>query len=129
MPTSGWVVDHLSEKWAFVLGLVVFAVGSATCAGAWNMPALICFRALQGAGGGLLVPVSMATLFQAFPAAERGRASAIFSTPAALAPALGPVIGGLLVTVASWRWVFLINVPVCPVCLVVALLVPPPDDH
>src|SRR5205085_1769444 len=70
MPTSGWVVDHLSEKWAFVLGLVVFAVGSALCAGAWNMPALICFRALQGAGGGLLVPVSMATLFQAFPAAE-----------------------------------------------------------
>ncbi|GAA4699660.1 DHA2 family efflux MFS transporter permease subunit [Nocardioides conyzicola] len=125
MTTSGWVVDHLGEKWAFVLALVVFALGSAMCAVAWSMPALICFRALQGAGGGLLVPVSMATLFQAFPAAERGRASAIFSTPAALAPAVGPLVGGLLVTVASWRWVFLINVPVCLVCLVVAVLVLP----
>src|SRR6202044_1006279 len=69
-------------------------------------------RILQGAGGGMLAPVGMAMLYRAFPPEERIRASAILTIPTTLAPALGPVLGGLLVTDLTWRWVFYVNVPI-----------------
>ena len=79
---------------------------------ACSLGELVAFRILQGAGGGMLAPVGMAMLFRAFPPAERVRASAILTIPTTIAPALGPVLGGLFVTDLSWRWVFYVNVPI-----------------
>jgi EmrB/QacA subfamily drug resistance transporter len=92
--------------------IVVFTAASALCGLASSLGELVAFRILQGAGGGMLAPVGLAMLFRAFPPAERIRASAILTVPTTLAPALGPVVGGLLVTDLSWRWVFYVNVPI-----------------
>jgi len=69
------------------------------------------FRVIQGAGGGMMAPVGMAMLFRVFPPAERIRAASILTVPTTMAPALGPVLGGFLVTSLSWRWVFFVNLP------------------
>jgi EmrB/QacA subfamily drug resistance transporter len=112
MPASGWAASRFGAPRVFLFTVAVFTGGSALCAGAWNIQALILARSIAGIGGGLLVPVGMGLLFRAFPESERAKASATFAAPAALAPALGPLLGGLLVEVASWRWIFLINIPV-----------------
>jgi EmrB/QacA subfamily drug resistance transporter len=75
------------------------------------MTQLVLFRVIQGAGGGMMAPVGMAMLYRVFPPAERVRAASILTIPTTMAPALGPVIGGLLVTDFSWRWVFFVNLP------------------
>jgi len=76
------------------------------------MAQLIAFRVLQGVGGGMLTPVGVAMLFRAFPPIERAKASTYIMIPTLLAPALGPILGGFLVTRISWHWIFLINVPI-----------------
>ena len=86
-------------------------MASALCGLASSLGELVAFRILQGAGGGMLAPVGMAMLFRVFPPAERIRASSILTFPTTLAPALGPVLGGLLITGLSWRWGFYVNVP------------------
>src|SRR5581483_2649506 len=91
--------------------IAVFTVGSVLCGVAQDMTQLVLARVLQGAGGGMMAPVGMAMLFRVFPPAERIRASSILTVPTTLAPALGPVLGGLLVTDLSWRWVFFVNLP------------------
>lgn len=73
---------------------------------------LVAFRILQGVGGGMMAPVGMALLYRTFPPAERVRASAVLTVPTTFAPALGPVLGGILVTDLSWRWVFYVNLPI-----------------
>jgi EmrB/QacA subfamily drug resistance transporter len=112
IPASGWLGDRFGTKRVFLSALVLFTAASALCGAAQSLPELVVFRILQGVGGGMLTPVGMAMLFRTFPPAERVRASRILVVPTALAPALGPVVGGLLVTDASWRWVFYVNVPI-----------------
>jgi EmrB/QacA subfamily drug resistance transporter len=112
IPASGWLGDHFGGKRVLLTAIVVFTVASALCGLASSLGELVAFRILQGAGGGMLAPVGMAMLFRVFPPAERIKASAILTVPTTLAPALGPVLGGLLVTEASWRWVFYVNVPI-----------------
>jgi EmrB/QacA subfamily drug resistance transporter len=112
IPASGWISDRFGSKRTFTLALVLFTAGSALCGLAWSAGSLIAFRVLQGVGGGMMTPVGTAMLFRAFPPAERARASAIVTVPTAIAPALGPVLGGWLVDNASWRWIFYVNVPV-----------------
>jgi EmrB/QacA subfamily drug resistance transporter len=122
IPASGWISDRFGSKRTFAFALVVFTAGSALCGLAWSASSLIAFRVLQGVGGGMMTPVGTAMLFRAFPSAERARASAIVTVPTAIAPALGPVLGGWLVDNASWRWIFYVNVPVGLATLVFALL-------
>jgi EmrB/QacA subfamily drug resistance transporter len=112
IPASGWIGDRFGTKRTFLFALFMFTLASGLCGIAWNVEALIAFRVLQGVGGGMLVPVGTAMLFRAFPPAERARASSILAIPTVVAPALGPVLGGLLVTHASWHWIFLVNVPI-----------------
>ena len=112
IPASGWLGDRFGGKRVLLTAIVVFTAASALCGLASSLGELVAFRILQGAGGGMLAPVGMAMLFRAFPPAERIRASAILTIPTTLAPALGPVLGGLLVTDLSWRWVFYVNVPI-----------------
>src|SRR5262249_39933958 len=111
IPASGWLGDRVGGKRVLLAAIVRFPPASPLCGLATSLGELVIFRVLQGAGGGMLAPVGMAMLFRAFPPEERIRASSILTVPTTLAPALGPVLGGLLVTDLSWRWVFYVNVP------------------
>ena len=112
IPASGWLGDRFGTKRIFLFALAAFTLGSLLCSLSTSMGQLILFRVLQGVGGGMLTPVGIAMLFRAFPPAERAKAAMIVIIPALCAPAAGPVLGGLLVTHASWHWIFLINVPI-----------------
>jgi EmrB/QacA subfamily drug resistance transporter len=111
IPASGWLGDRFGGKRVLLVAIAVFTVGSVLCGLAQNMTQLVVFRVLQGAGGGMMAPVGMAMLFRVFPPAERVRAASILTIPTTMAPAIGPVLGGLLVTSLSWRWVFFVNLP------------------
>jgi EmrB/QacA subfamily drug resistance transporter len=112
IPASGWLGDRFGGKQVLLTAIVVFTGASALCGVATSLGELVTFRVLQGAGGGMLAPVGMAMLYRVFPPEERVRAAAILTVPTTLAPALGPVIGGLLTTDLSWRWVFYVNLPI-----------------
>jgi EmrB/QacA subfamily drug resistance transporter len=112
IPVSGWAGDRFGTKRVFMFAFAAFIFGSVLCAAAQSIGQLIAFRVVQGVGGGMLTPVGVAMLFRAFPPAERARASTYIMIPTLAAPALGPILGGLLVTHASWRWIFLINLPI-----------------
>ncbi|HEY5335915.1 MAG TPA: MDR family MFS transporter [Mycobacteriales bacterium] len=111
IPTSGWVGDRFGGKRVMLAAIVIFTAASVLCGLAQSFGELVAFRILQGVGGGMLTPVGMAMLFRVFPPQERVRASSILVIPTALAPAVGPVLGGLLVDSLSWRWVFFVNLP------------------
>ncbi len=111
-PTAGYFADTLGTKRFYIISLAAFTVGSVLCGLAWSLPALIFFRILQGAGGAALFPLSITMLFREFPPQERGIASGVFGVPALLAPAIGPTLGGYLVTYAGWQAIFFINLPI-----------------
>jgi EmrB/QacA subfamily drug resistance transporter len=112
IPASGWLGDRFGTKRVFLISLAVFTLASALCGVAQSLPQLVAFRLLQGLGGGMLAPIGLAMLYREFPLAERMRVNRVLILPTAVAPAMGPVLGGLLVDTLSWRWVFYVNLPV-----------------
>ena len=112
IPASGWLSNVLGRKTYYLLSTLTFTLGSFLCGVAPSLNILLLARVLQGAGGGGLQPVSQAMLIDSFPPAQRASALTLFAFTVILAPAMGPVIGGWITDQFSWRWIFLINVPV-----------------
>lgn len=112
IPVSGWLGDRWGTKRIFLLALTLFSLASALCGQAQNLPMLVAFRVLQGVGGGALTPVGLTLLYRTFPPEERLQVSRILTIPTVIAPASGPVIGGLLIQQLSWHWVFYVNMPI-----------------
>ncbi len=112
IPLTPFLSEFLGLKRFYLLALALFTLGSALCGLAWSLPVLIFFRILQGVGGAPLLPLSFNLLFREFPPLERGAASGVLGIPVLLAPALGPTIGGYIVTYIGWPLIFYINVPI-----------------
>ncbi|HEV2579870.1 MAG TPA: MFS transporter, partial [Ktedonobacteraceae bacterium] len=116
---GGSLGDHYGRRRVFATGIVVFTLASVVCGFAPNITLLIAARAIQGIGGALLVPGSLAIISASFESERRGRAIGTWSGFTSITSVLGPVLGGWLVQYASWRWVFFINVPLAAVVLAV----------
>jgi EmrB/QacA subfamily drug resistance transporter len=117
---GGRVADLLGRKRTFIYGVVLFTAASALCAAADTVGQLVAFRVLQGIGAALLVPASLALVVESFDAARRAHGVGLWGAAAAIASGLGPPIGGALVEASSWRWVFLVNIPLGVVAVLVA---------
>ena len=120
IPAVGWAQSRFGGKRLWMFALVLFLIGSIACSVAWNAPSLITFRAFQGVGGGVLLPLMSTLVMQAAGGRALGRTMAMLSLPAVLGPVLGPVIGGVILNFFDWRWLFWVNVPFCVVGLVLA---------
>jgi len=118
---GGSLGDRYGRRRIFAIGVVIFTMASVACGIAPNLATLVTARALQGIGGALLVPGSLAIITAAFPEEERGRAIGTWSGFTAITSAIGPVLGGWMVENLSWRSVFLMNVPLAAVVLLVTL--------
>ena len=131
LPVTGWVSDRFGHKRVYLVALSVFTLASFACSLAPSLPVLVAFRVVQGLGGGALVPVGMAIILKVFPRDQHGRALGVWGVAAMAAPAIGPTVGGYLVTSVSWHWLFLINVPLGVVALAVGarLLPEVPRGH
>ncbi len=112
IPASGWIADRWSAKRVFGASIVLFALTSVLCAVCTSVAQFTAARALQGAAAAIMTPVSRIVLLRATPRHLLLRANTISSTSMLLAPTLGPALGGLITQYASWRWIFLLNVPV-----------------
>jgi EmrB/QacA subfamily drug resistance transporter len=122
---GGSLGDLFGERRIFALGVSGFGVASLACALAPSIGALVAARALQGVAGALLVPSSLAVIVNTFPEAERGAAIGTWTAWGAIAGVLGPLAGGELLAIASWRWIFLMNVPLVIACVSLILLAIP----
>ena len=125
IPASGWLADRHGTRTVYACALAAFTAGSVLCAAAHSLPLLIAARVIQGAGGALLLPVGRLAVLRAVPPSQLVPAMSAIAVPALIGPMLGPALGGWLVETASWRWIFLVNVPVGAACIVAALLILP----
>lgn len=127
IPLTGWAADRFGTKRLYMMAIFLFTAGSALCATATSINMLIGFRVLQGLGGGMLMPLGMTIMTRAAGPHRMGRLMAILGVPMLLGPILGPILGGWLIQVASWHWIFLINVPLGVIALVYAWRALAPD--
>jgi EmrB/QacA subfamily drug resistance transporter len=112
IPISGWVADRFGARRVFTGAIVVFTLGSIACGASNSLAALVASRILQGMGGALMVPVGRLVLVRTVAKSDLVRAMSFVSVPALIGPVMGPPVGGLIVTYASWRWIFFINIPI-----------------
>jgi EmrB/QacA subfamily drug resistance transporter len=124
-PVSGWAAGRFGARRVYLYALALFTVGSLLCGIARTPVEMIAFRVLQGAGGGLLVPVGQALLIRTAGKQRIARVMSLLGVPTVLAPICGPTVGGLLVDGPGWRWVFFVNVPIGVIAVVLARLMLP----
>ncbi len=117
IPLAGWLSDRFGAKRVFLIALALFTIGSALCATAQDTNMLIVFRVLQGLGGGFVMPIGLAYTYRLSPPEKRGVVMGTIGIPILFAPALGPTLSGWLVEYATWRWIFLINLPIGVIAL------------
>ncbi|MBC1224762.1 DHA2 family efflux MFS transporter permease subunit [Nostoc sp. UCD121] len=109
MPLAGYLNNLLGRKQFFAGAIILFTIASLLCGLSWNLSSLICFRILQGIGGGVLIPTAQAILLETFPKEEHGKAMGIFGLGVIVNPAIGPVLGGYLTDTVGWRSIFAVN--------------------
>ncbi|WP_028225930.1 multidrug transporter subunit MdtD [Paraburkholderia ferrariae] len=125
IPVSGWLADKLGTRRVFLGAILVFTIGSVLCASAPTLTQLVLSRIVQGVGGAMLLPVGRLAVLRTFPAERYLPALAFVAIPGLIGPLIGPTLGGWLVQIASWHWIFLINVPVGVVgCIATFIFMP-----
>ncbi|HWP09620.1 MAG TPA: DHA2 family efflux MFS transporter permease subunit [Polyangiaceae bacterium] len=112
IPMTGWFQRRFGYRKYFAGSVLLFTAASALCALAWDLPSLVLFRAIQGLGGGAIIPTAQSILFARYPRKEHGMAAALYGLGAITGPLLGPTLGGYLIEWSSWHWIFMVNVPV-----------------
>ncbi len=128
IPITGWAARRFGARQVYLTSLVLFTVGSALCAVANTTTTLVLCRVLQGAGGGMIMPVAQLIMAQVAGPKRMGRVMGVVSMPAMLAPILGPVAGGLILAHLHWSWIFLVNVPIGVLAFVLGWRLVPHTD-
>ena len=128
LPVTRWFFDRFGARRSWMVSSTLFLAGSLLCGMAWSAPSLICFRVLQGIGGGMMAPISQTILVRQSGPERLGRVMSIVGIPSFLAPVVGPVIGGVLISVVSWRFIFFVNIPIGIYALARAYRVLEPGD-
>jgi EmrB/QacA subfamily drug resistance transporter len=126
LPLNGWLVDRLGPRAVYLWCFTAFTVSSALRGLAWSVDSLIAFRVLQGIGGGLLAPMTQLMLVRV-AGGHLSRVVGYAAVPVMLAPLLGPVVAGAILECASWRWLFLVNLPIGAFGVILAALLLPDD--
>src|SRR6202451_996421 len=112
LPASSWFALRFGRKRFLITCIIIFTVSSFMCGAATSLGMILISRAIQGAGGGALQPMSQAILLETFPPEKRGIAMAMFGLGVVVAPVLGPTLGGWITETYTWRWAFYINIPI-----------------
>ncbi|MEJ7649549.1 MAG: DHA2 family efflux MFS transporter permease subunit [Nakamurella sp.] len=128
IPVTGWAADRFGTKRLYLTSIALFVGGSVLCATAWDIVPLVAFRAIQGLGGGMLMPLGMTILTKAAGPERIGRVMAVLGIPMLLGPIGGPILGGWLIDAVSWHWIFLINLPIGVIGFVYAFMALPKDN-
>jgi EmrB/QacA subfamily drug resistance transporter len=121
IPASGWMADRLGIRKVFIAAIAVFTLASVGCAASVSLPMLVAMRVLQGVGGAMMVPVGRLAVLRFSSKSDLVRAIALLTWPALAAPVVAPVLGGAIATVGSWRWIFIVNIPIGIVGFLLAL--------
>jgi len=125
IPFSGWLADKFGTRHVFFSAILIFTIGSLLCANAHTLTQLVIYRVVQGVGGAMLLPVGRLAVLRVFPAERYLPALSFVAIPGLIGPLIGPTLGGWIVQIASWHWIFLINVPVGVIgCIATWLFMP-----
>lgn len=119
IPISGWLSDRFGDKRVFIIATSIFGLASLLSAFAPNLWTMVFFRFLQGLGGGVIIPVGMSMVYRVFDHSEYASITSFIFLPTLIAPALAPALGGFIIHISNWQWIFLFAVPIC---LIAALL-------
>jgi len=121
LPLSAWLADRFGAKRVFCLAIGLFSLGSALCGAADSLGTMVLWRVLQGLGGAMMVPVGRLILLRSVPPADMVSAMVWFTVPPVIGRMVGPLFGGAIVSVSSWRWIFLVNIPFGLIAILLAL--------